>query len=419
VRFCRSVIFVLVVVCGIAAVHGPATAFPSYVDRRVTAIPDATLLSAPPETLLDPRRQAVSGHLSAWTRPLFFAWAFSIIGMLLYLWMSGSAAALRDALRRRIASPLLLRFVFGVLLAGIVGLAQLPFSFVRYRIASVYELTSEPVVDWLQENLTTIAIDSLIAGLVVLTVMTAVSKTRLWYLYTAAAVVVSSFGLNFVEPVMIAPLYNTYHPLAQTSALYRPMRVLEQRAGLGDAPILVDNLSRQSGVVNAHVAGFGSTRRIVLSDNLVMNATPSEAFFIISHEMGHSVHNDILRLTLAGTALILLVATFAIVIADRIPVRRDDDPLSRLALVAALLGAASLFAFPLFNQYSSAIEARADAFGIALSGNRAAAVRTFVRFADEGLAPYCPPALVRDYFYDHPPVGSRIAAALGRPDPCP
>jgi STE24 endopeptidase len=411
--------FVLVVVCGIAGVHGSAGAFPSYVDRRVSAIPEATLLSAPPETLLDQRRQAVSGHLSAWTRPLFFAWAFSMIGMLFYLWISGSAAALRDALRRRIRSPLLLRFVFGVLLAGVVGLAQLPFSFVRYRLASVYELTSQPVVSWLQDNLKLIAVDAFIAGLVVLAVMTAVAKTRLWYLYTAGAVVVFSFGLNFVQPVLIAPLYNSYHPLAQTSALYRPMRALEQRAGLGDAPILVDNLSRQTGIINAHVAGFGSTRQIVLSDNLVMNATPAEAFFIVSHEMGHSVRNDILRLTLAGTALILLVATIAVTIADRIGVRRDDDPLSRLALVAALLGTASLCAYPFFNAYSRVIEARADAFGIALSGNRAAAVRTFVRFADEGLAPYCPPALVRDYFYDHPPVGSRIAAALGQPDPCP
>jgi hypothetical protein len=56
---------------------------------------------------------------------------------------------------------------------------------------------------------------------------------------------------------------------------------------------------------------------------------------------------------------------------------------------------------------------------LALSGERVSAVRAFVRFADEGLAPYCPPKLVRFYFYDHPPIGSRIAATLGKPDPCP
>jgi STE24 endopeptidase len=188
---------------------------------------------------------------------------------------------------------------------------------------------------------------------------------------------------------------------------------------LGDAPILVDNQSRQTAVINANVEGFGSTRRIVLSDNLIENATPREALFIVSHEMGHSVRDDVLRLTLAGTGLLLLVTTIAVTIADRIRVRRDDDPLSRLALVGALLGIAALIAFPIFNAYSRTIEARADAFGVALSGDPAAAARTFVRFADEGLAPYCPPALVRAYFYDHPPVGSRIAAALGRPDPCP
>ncbi|HTV72252.1 MAG TPA: M48 family metalloprotease [Candidatus Acidoferrales bacterium] len=417
-RLCRLVLLVLIVV-GVAAASSPASAHPSFADRRVSAIPDAALLSAPPQTLLDPRRQAVSLHLSAWTRPLFFAWAFSMIGMLFHLWNSGSAASMRDALRRRIRSPLLLRFVFGGALAGIVGLAQLPVAFVRYRVASVYDLTSEPIVAWLQDSLTTIVLDSLIAGLVVAAVMTAVAKTRLWYLYTAAGIVVFSFGLNFIQPVLIAPLYNSYRPLAATSSLYRPIRTLEQRAGLGDAPIVIDNQSRQTDVINANVAGFGSTRRIVVSDNLIENATPREIFFILSHEMGHSVHGDILRLTLVGTGLLLLVATIAVTIADRIGVRRDDDPLSRLALVGALLGIAALIAYPVFNSYSRKVEARADAFGVALTGDRAAAVRTFVRFADEGLAPYCPPALVRAYFYDHPPVGSRIAAALGRPDPCP
>ncbi|HEY0798720.1 MAG TPA: M48 family metalloprotease [Candidatus Baltobacteraceae bacterium] len=418
-RFRRLALVVLLALFGLGVIANAASASPTYVDRRVSAIPDATLLSAPPLSLLDARRQEVSARFTTWTRPLFFLWASSMIGMLVYLWMSGTAAGLRDALRKRVRSPILLRFLFGVILGVTVAFAQLPIAFVRFRIASVYDLTSQSVASWLQDNLTSITVDSLIGGLVVAAVMTAVAKTRLWYLYTAAGIVIFSFALNFVQPVLIAPLYNVYRPLPVTSALYRPMHALETRAGLGDAPILVDNQSRQTAIINANVAGFGSTRRIVLGDNLIENATPREALFIVSHEMGHSVRNDILRLNFFGTLLLLLVATIAVTIADRIGVRRDDDPLSRLPLVVAILGVAALIAFPIFNRYSRQIEARADAFGLALTGDPAAAVRTFVRFGDEGLAPYCPPALVRAYFYDHPPVGTRIAAVLGRPDPCP
>jgi len=41
-----------------------------------------------------------------------------------------------------------------------------------------------------------------------------------------------------------------------------------------------------------------------------------------------------------------------------------------------------------------------------------------VRIADETLAPLCPERIVRLYFYNSPPLGTRIARADGRPDPC-
>jgi Zn-dependent protease with chaperone function len=109
----------------------------------------------------------------------------------------------------------------------------------------------------------------------------------------------------------------------------------------------------------------------------------------------------------------------AVVIADRVGFRRDDDPLARLSIVFALLGTLGLLATPIYNSYSRNLESRADAYALALTGDRISAVRAYVRFADETLAPLCPSRLVRIYFYNSPPLGTRIARADGKTNPCP
>jgi Zn-dependent protease with chaperone function len=101
-----------------------------------------------------------------------------------------------------------------------------------------------------------------------------------------------------------------------------------------------------------------------------------------------------------------------------VPFRRDDDPLARLCLVFAFLGTFGLIVTPLYNAYSRNNESRADAYALALTGDRASAVRVYVRIADETLAPLCPDRSVRLYFYNSPPLGTRIARADGRRDPC-
>jgi Zn-dependent protease with chaperone function len=415
----RGVLLTLLIFASVLLVGRPACASASFVDKRVTALSEKLLLTASPRTLLDERRQLVSARFTAWTRPLYFAWAFSMIATSFYLWTSGRAARLREFLKKFLRSSLLLRFFYGCALAVCIGCSGLFTAFIRYRVAVLYELTRQTPAAWLHDQLVTIALDAGIAGLVVVFILTLVSRTRLWYVYTGLGVVIFSFAINYVEPVMIAPLYNTYHALPAKMPLAERLTVLEHRAGLDGTPIYVDDRSKQTAVINANVAGYGAMRRIVLGDNMLEDATPSEILFIVAHEMGHSVRHDVFRLTLVGTLLLLLTGSLAVLIGDHVRFRRDDDPLSRLALLTGLLGVMGLLAFPLFNAYSRSLEARADAFGLALSGQKSGAVRAFVRFADEGLAPYCPSRIVRWYFYDHPAIGTRIAAVLGRPDPCP
>ena len=384
----------------------------------MSALPAAALLSQRGSQLVDPRRQRVSAHFRIYSTPLFFLWAFSQIGAFFYLWSSGNGARLRDAIRRRIRPLFAMRFTFAAALVAIAALAALPASLARYRVDLSFGITTEPFLGWLRDGLVATSLDAVVLGLIVAATFALVDRTRLWYLWAMAGLSAVTLAMAFLEPVVVAPLYNHFAPLGPESPVRAPLLALAQRASIGDAPILVSDDSRRTSAAIADVAGFGPTKRIVLSDALLANATTGEVLFLSAREFGHYAHADDFRLSLFWTFLLMLCTALAVVIADRVGFRRDDDPLARLSLVFAVLGTLGLLATPIYNSYSRNLESRADSYALALAGDPASAVRAYVRLTDETLAPLCPSRITRIYFYNSPPLGTRIARAAGKTDPC-
>jgi len=414
----RAVLILLALCAALAAGPRAAAAYPSEVDRRVTAIPAGALLAEPPLRLADSRRQYAARRFRQYGPPLFFFAAFSQIGILFYLWYSGLAARLRDVVRTALRATFGMRFVFGALLTYAAAIAAFPATFLRYRIDYAYGLTSERAANWYVDGLTSATIDACVVGFIVACVFALVDRTRVWYLAAMAGLFVATLLLAFAEPVVVAPLYNRFTPLSSVAPVRAPLEALAARAGLGEAPIYVDDISRRRTSIGADIAGFGPTKRIVLGDELIAHATMGEILFLTARELGHYAHGDDFRLSLLWTFLFILCTALAVVCADRVGFRRDDDPLARLALVFAFLGIFGLAVTPLYNAYSRNNESRADAYAVALTHDRASAIRAYVRIADETLAPFCPSRAVRLYFYNSPPIGTRIAKVGGHVDPC-
>ncbi len=414
---------VLWVALGVAAVPlaglTPASAQQTYVDRRVSALPAAKLLAGPPWSLVDPRRQRVALPFRRYSRLLFVVWAGSQIAAFFYLWFSGYAARLRDLLRRAALPVAVLRAAYGAALAYLAGLASLPSALVIYRLDVSFGMTNESTFEWLRDGFLGVSLDALLIGAIVAFLFALVDRTRLWYVYGAIGLAALTLVMAFLEPLTVAPLFNRFVALPPHSAAYAPLARLAERAGNGDAPIVVANYSRRSHAIVADIAGFGPTKRIVLGDSLLADATLGEVLFLTAREFGHYSHADDFRLSLFWTLLFMVCIALGVLCADRVPFRRDDDPLARLSLVLGFMGLFALACTPFYNSYSRGLEARADAYALSLTGDRAAAVRAFVRIADETLAPLCPARIVRVYFFNSPPMGTRIARAEGRPDPCP
>ena len=169
---------------------------------------------------------------------------------------------------------------------------------------------------------------------------------------------------------------------------------------------------------DASLDGLWMSRRIVLSDTLIAGATSGETRFYIALEAARAAHGDPLRALLFDTVVTVLGIALAVFVADRLWFRRDDDEVSRLALMGALLGCAYLVVMPLYNVGARAMEGQAAVSAMAATGDRPSAVRAAVRAADQNMLAVCPGTFASLYFADTPAVATLVSAYNGSAPSC-
>src|SRR5262249_18381228 len=122
-----------------------------------------------------------------------------------------------------------------------------------------------------------------------------VSPKRWWFYFWMASLPII-LAVYFLGPLIIDPLVYKFEPLTvHQPGLAEHLEKLTQRAGL-DIPrqkMFLMNASSKTNQINAYVSGFGSSKRVVIYDNLINKMTPDEALFIFGHEAGHYVLNHV------------------------------------------------------------------------------------------------------------------------------
>ena len=95
---------------------------------------------------------------------------------------------------------------------------------------------------------------------------------------------------------MIDPLFNKFEPLDKSNPeLVDAIEKVTQRGGM-DIPrdrMFLMKASEKVTTLNAYVTGFGPSKRVVVWDTTIKNATTPETLFVFGHEMGHYVLNHI------------------------------------------------------------------------------------------------------------------------------
>ena len=398
----------------LCAAQAPAAAR-TRLDARVDALTTQRLLTRDASGLVDEGRQRRARTIADLRHVASAGWGIAQIVGFWWLWRSGTGARIRDAVRRRTRSRAVQRAVFGAALGALSAIAALPFALASYRVGFNAGVTDERLPQWFLDYLLRIGLDALLGAVIVVGVLSLVEKLRVWYLVVTAALFAGAIaGVAFTPLLPLGPPHKTTpNSIAVVGA------ELAAAIGVPGTPIVVLASSHHSNAMTAHAAGIGPTSRALVGDVTLVHMTPPELRVALAHAFAHVRFGDPLRQTLMAVLLFALSAAAAVLLSDRVGFRRDDDALSRLALVATFLGLVLIVAYPVYNAYARNLETRADRTALAGTRDPAATVRAMVRYADNDLVPLCDRRSIRWYFDDRPPLGGRIAATSGTADPCP
>lgn len=217
---------------------------------------------------------------------------------------------------------------------------------------------------------------------------------------------------SFVYPVIVEPIFNNFTSLSE-GPLRTEVLQLAEREGVPVDDVLVADASRRTTTLNAYVSGFGSTRRVVLYDNLVDDVPRDQALSVVAHELAHAKHDDVRTGSLLGAAgAVFGVGLLALVLgalgARGRPAMREP---AVVPLVLALLAIGTFLASPVENTISRHLETRADVDALEVTRDAAAFEAVQRQLALRSLADPTPPRVTQIWFGSHPTGLTRIAIA--------
>jgi STE24 endopeptidase len=353
---------------------------------------------------------------SALRPPVYAGLAAGLLAALV-LGLTPLGAAVVSAVGRLFDGNWIAQAVLGGLAVVLLAeLVTLPFAAWRHTVVVRYGISTQSWGGWAVDVAKSYAVGALIGGLALLGFYTVIRfAPRWWWAFAAAGAAGLVVLLSFVVPVLVEPVFNKFTPMPD-SPLRTSLLTLAERDGVAVRDVLVADASRRTRAVNAYVSGLGPTRRIVVYDTLLTEATPDEVISVVAHELGHTRHSDVRTGTLVGAlgtatgviALYLLGSWTGVL--RLAGVESIGEPRA-IGLVLALATIAGLAGGPAQAFVSRRIEARADAHALELTGDPATFEAMQWRLSAVNLSDPDPPAWEYVLTASHPSTVERMAAA--------
>ena len=180
----------------------------------------------------------------------------------------------------------------GLVLLSILWLVSLPFAVRRHIVLRDHGLSTQDWAGWSVDLLKGLAVAAVTSAVVLAGFYT---LTRLapawWWAFGAVAAAALMVVLSFVFPVLVEPLFNTFTSMPD-GPLREELVAMAARDGIPVRDVLVADASRRTRGLNAYVSGLAATRRLVVYDTLLREATPGEVRSVVAHELGHTRERD-------------------------------------------------------------------------------------------------------------------------------
>jgi STE24 endopeptidase len=327
----------------------------------------------------------------------------------------GHPGAARRTLKRLGRRPILGGAAAGAGISLALGIAGLPAGIAGHERAVDYGISTQSLSSWLGDSAKSGGIGVVFAGAGGAIMVGLLRRFgRRWWIPGSVAAAAIATVMVWLAPVVLAPLFNRFEALPDSSRARADVLELGRRAGVDIGEVYRVDASRRVRSLNAYVTGIGPTKRVVLYDNLLRDAKRGELRSVVAHELGHVAHDDVPR----GLGFLFIVAPFGLLftreLAEAVAGRAGFDPRSPSALPAYALGLmlASLALGIVGNQLSRRIEAGADTFALKLTDDPRSLIEVQRRLAIVNVANPDPPDVVTALLGSHPPTIERIGAAV-------
>jgi len=316
--------------------------------------------------------------------------------------------------KRRWLKPALYAFPFVL----VTGLLMLPWTiYTDFLREHQYGLSNQSFAAWAGDGLKALAVNLILIPPVLMGIYAVIRRSpRRWWLY--GTLVVSAFTMigAVIAPVFIAPLFNSYKPMA-AGPLRDQILAMAHAQHIPAENVYVFDASKQTKRISANVSGLGPTIRISLNDNLLNRTSPAEVKAVMGHEMGHYVLGHVWRGLLAIAAVFLVLFLLLWWIAPRLLARHGSrwgvtevsDPAS-LPLLAAIASVLFLLLTPVLNTIVRTQEAEADAFGLDAAREPDGFAAVSMKLSE--YRKISPTALEEFVFFDHPSGENRVRRSM-------
>ena len=234
-----------------------------------------------------------------------------------------------------------------------------------------------------------------------------------WF-YCWTGVVIVTIILQYLAPVLIMPLFNTFTPLPD-GPLRKAIISYAEKQDFKMQGIFTMDGSKRSTKLNAFFTGFGRFRKIVFYDTLLEKLTDEEIVAVLAHEMGHFKLHHIAKMIVASilhTGILFYVLSFTLNNKDIF----EAFGMINMSIYASLIFFGFLFS-PInllvsivFNIFSRRNEFSADVFAAKTTGSPENLITGLKKLSRVNLSNLTPHPFHVFFHYSHPPILERISA---------
>ena len=233
-----------------------------------------------------------------------------------------------------------------------------------------------------------------------------------WWLFFLILISCFFVFIFLFGQTIIAPLFFDFEKLSD-SRIQNSLMSLKKRIGLGvQSDIWVMKMKKHGDYANAFVSGFGPTRKIIITENILEYA-PEEVECIVAHELAHQFfsHNLLLCIykivSFAGIIYLfkfLLYSELSYFQTNQL----DFSSPNTIGIFLVFLWVLNFLVSPILLKISREMELACDLFAFKIVSSQKCMISILKKLCIRNFCDPEPTRLVRIFFCTHPPFSERI-----------